>query len=134
MAHGDRLSGKPDDRVQHDKAGTRRLEIPIADEIGGKAQALTVADDADPAGETRALSRRDHRRIAHRKARLGLVHREIGDLWLMGAPIAVAHQKGNGAQHLVTTKAQGLQIAVPEHDAEIAGHQTPPSGSASRVP
>lgn len=62
-------------------------------------------------------------RIADNESVGALVDDQIRQRRLVGAPVAIPDDVGDGAQHLDTAMADGAQIAVDEVRAERAGAQ-----------
>lgn len=62
-------------------------------------------------------------RIADRECVCALVDDKVCQFGLVGAPVAVAHDIGDGAQHFSAAMADGAQIAVDEIGAEHARTQ-----------
>jgi hypothetical protein len=63
------------------------------------------------------------RDIADRKSIIPLVDLQVGDLWGIGTPVAVAHEIGHGSQHFDTVIGNGAKIAATQIGGQPAGLQ-----------
>ena len=111
------------DRVQHDEAGAVGEEIGERAAARGEAQrAVGAADDLGAVGEAlRRVAR--GRVVADAEAIAVFLDREVLDDGIVGAPVPVAHDERDRADHLDAGKADVAQVAGLELRRQRAGGQ-----------
>ena len=116
MQHLDRPAGDAAQRMQHDEAGPVGREVAMRRGDSGEIQAAVGQSRDRREIADAAMLVAAARPVGNPEAVGALAHHELVDNRRIGAPVLVAHQEGDGAQHLDLAETDIAQCAIVELD------------------
>lgn len=119
----DRSSGHADDRMQDAEAATVGFEAGRRKRIGLECQFGFRGGNSHGDGERASIRAGAMGGIANGEAAIALFYGQIVDARAAGTPVAIAHEIGNGPQHLDTIVADRSQVAVCEIGGKPPGRK-----------
>ncbi|PII39164.1 hypothetical protein T190_10390 [Sinorhizobium meliloti CCBAU 01290] len=106
--------------MQDCEAGACRFEIAVRRETRVEDEAVGLQVNSRAAIEKSPVRRPEPGGVPNDCPGLALLHRQIADFGLAGAPIPVPDEKGDGPEHLLAGKTDRAQIAAGEIGAQAA--------------